>query len=1268
MVHALRNCLFTTCTIMDKVNICSLNVRGLGNRKKRLSVFTWLKKSNFNIIFLQETHSSKLTENLWSKEWNDKIYFSHGTSASTGVCILFNKLPSVQIIKQNHDTHGRLLACQIKLGDDEMTLCNVYGPNNDNPGFFDNCADFLKDFNAFYIIGGDFNTVINPVLDKRGGRELTHVRARISIHNLIDQFNLIDIWRSQHLNIKNFTWSSSSEQPILCRLDYFLISNSLSGRIDSSDISHGFRSDHSLVSFSINPQVSRGPGFWKLNTSLLQDEKYIDMVKNVIDKTKQDCRSNNPNTIWEMIKLNVRGSTIKYASMKKKNTDSNIKTLTKEINDLDVKCKDNPNDELLKTELKSKEKLLEDIFEEKSHGIYIRSKAQWVEDGEKCSKYFLNLEKNHSERKIVQKLIVDDKEILNSDDILAAEAKFYQNLYSASNSEDDSLDLEFLSPSIPKLTEDKSMLCEGYISCQECWNAVQSMPNNKSPGTDGFPCEFYKTFWPSIHQPLCNSINYSFEIGALSVSQKRGIITLLPKKGKPTVYLKNWRPISLLNVDYKIITKVLANRMKKVLVDIIHHDQTGFLKGRYIGENIRLLLDIINFTNVNDIPGFAFAIDFEKAFDKISWSCINKALSLFGFGPDFQKWVNVIYNGAQSCVTNNGYASEFFDISRGVRQGCCLSPYIFLICCELLSHAIRSADKIKGITVPLLVNNVTIDYEVKISQYADDTVVYMDGSENCLEETLDILDKFAIFSGLQINYEKSTVFRLGSLKTSNVEFAVNRNLKWSSESIMYLGMLISHNESEMLDFNFNTKLSEIKSSLKMWKGRNLTLVGKITLVKTFALSKLVYPFSVLASPPESFFKDLDQILFDFIWDGKPDKIKRKTLILPIAEGGLGMPDCRIFCKVMKIVWIKRFYDKSEDVRWKILFSEALKSHGGMLLFRCNFDEGEPFIHKIRNKFIKDVVKSWALLHYKVPENPHEVRNQVLWYNSEIKIGKKIVFWKKWQCSGIVYINDIITDTSGPKFMSIGEINNKFNMSLNWFEYHQLVSAIPVKWKNMLSTDGNMQQFNDHAFVILCKCNRNRIVRDKLLENISIPPSRIIRKWENSTPNYEFDWGDIFSLAFRSVIDSKTRNFQFKLLHRIIATNDFLYKLDIIDDDSCTFCEVETETLEHVFYYCHLIKDFWKRVTEWIKLKINCDLCVSKTNILFGYDIKNPASAINSIILLGKQFIYKCKIYKITPKFPVFVHNIKEFIKIEYLIALRKNKLALHYSKWDGFMP
>ena len=124
--------------------------------------------------------------------------------------------------------------------------------------------------------------------------------------------------------------------------------------------------------------------------------------------------------------------------------------------------------------------------------------------------------------------------------------------------------------------------------------------------------------------------------------------------------MKNWRPISLLNTDYKIIAKCIALRLKRVLPSIIHSDQTGFLKGRYIGENIRLALDVIEYVNDNDLSGMMFLIDFEKAFDKLEWSFIFKTLKQFNFGDDLIKWVKVFYNNISSCVMNNGHASEFF--------------------------------------------------------------------------------------------------------------------------------------------------------------------------------------------------------------------------------------------------------------------------------------------------------------------------------------------------------------------------------------------------------------------------------------------------------------------------------------------------------------------------------------------------------------------------------------------------------------------------------
>ena len=209
---------------------------------------------------------------------------------------------------------------------------------------------------------------------------------------------------------------------------------------------------------------------------------------------------------------------------------------------------------------------------------------------------------------------------------------------------------------------------------------------------------------------------YSFDQGELSITQRRGILSLIPKKAN-ALKLKNWRPISLLNQDYKILAKLLAERIKLCLPYLIDEDQSGFIKGRFIGQNITNILDLIHYTDQHDIPALIFSIDYEKAFDKLEWKFITVALQFFNFPPSIIKWINVLYTNITSCVTNNGWNSRYFSINRGVRQGCPLSPYLFIIAAEILAINIRQNKKIKGVQIG--------GKELKIKLYADDTQVYL---------------------------------------------------------------------------------------------------------------------------------------------------------------------------------------------------------------------------------------------------------------------------------------------------------------------------------------------------------------------------------------------------------------------------------------------------------------------------------------------------------------------------------------------------------------
>ena len=210
------------------------------------------------------------------------------------------------------------------------------------------------------------------------------------------------------------------------------------------------------------------------------------------------------------------------------------------------------------------------------------------------------------------------------------------------------------------LSEEIAKTCEGVMSVHQCELALITMENNKTPGTDGLTPEFYRYFWNLLGSFMVSSFNYAFRNGTLSISQRQGIISLIPKKKKSNEYLKNWRPVSLLNVYYKIATKTIALRLEKILPNLIHPCQSGYVKGRFIGESFRLIADTMHFTKEKNIPGITVFLDFEKAFDSTEWNFIHKYLETFNFGLDLRQWIKVFYTDISSCVLNNGYASNHF--------------------------------------------------------------------------------------------------------------------------------------------------------------------------------------------------------------------------------------------------------------------------------------------------------------------------------------------------------------------------------------------------------------------------------------------------------------------------------------------------------------------------------------------------------------------------------------------------------------------------------
>ena len=215
----------------------------------------------------------------------------------------------------------------------------------------------------------------------------------------------------------------------------------------------------------------------------------------------------------------------------------------------------------------------------------------------------------------------------------------------------------------------------------------------------------------------------------------------------------------------------IANRLKLTLDNLIHKNQKGFISGRFIGENIRLIYDVLFETKNRNLQGLILSIDFEKAFDTVSWKFIVKTLKYYNFGPSIVRWISLFQKGAESCIIQNGFMSDFFYLKRGCRQGNPISPYIFILCGEILGKMIRNNNEIHGIIID--------NKEYKISQYADDTQLFLNGSENSLRETLDILQIFYTMSGLRMNAEKTKAIWIGSLSNSTTRLCHNFRLDWT---------------------------------------------------------------------------------------------------------------------------------------------------------------------------------------------------------------------------------------------------------------------------------------------------------------------------------------------------------------------------------------------------------------------------------------------------------------------------------------------------------
>lgn len=1233
---------------MVGLRLSSLNANGLGNASKRRAIFGLLRDSGGEVFFIQESHCTRERERIWSAEWGGRAFYAHGTSGSRGVAILLSPSSSAVVSEVHRDPEGRFLVLQATLGDWPVTLVNVYAPTADHPDsqvtFLDDLEKLLQDIDSTNLmIGGDFNCCLDVSLDRFSrldGPDVyapTSSRASARLKSLMDELSLSDVWRLLHPGVRQFTFKRAA---YASRLDLWLISEHLTELVHDSLILPAPLSDHSIVSVSIQtiPTV-RGPGIWRFDNSLLLNKDFISTMCTFLENFKFDGSVSSPHVKWDFLKYEIRKRCIEFARQNGSQLKAQISSLTKDIQRLDSNYPSlSPDEEEL---YRSKKRELADLELLQANKIIFRARANWAQQGERPNKFFLNLEKRRA-RTNTQAL--DDEGVLTSDPrkILDLTRAFYANLYSSEPGGLVSLDdLDWQSLDLPRISQAQHDKLERPYSEKELYSALQKLNKGKTPGTDGISVDFYLRFWHWIKAPLLASLHHGLDTGELSNEQKRGVITLIPRKDVDRRRISNWRPISLLNTDNKILTKAMSLRLQPILNDIIHPDQTGFLPKRHIGDNLRTIQDVIDFTRSSGNPGILLALDFRKAFDSIRWDFILRAFREFGFGDRFLDGIGTIFQGIESCTSNAGYTSRYFSPERGVRQGCCVAPYLFLLTVEVLGIQIRQNSLIRGISVG--------GCEVKLSQFADDLTAFS-VDEDSTSALLQTVETFGPISGLRINTDKSQALLLGASPSKTLSDAGIRAA--SRTKILGIWFAPDRSRHDHYEWNYKEILGKMRSICSNWRNRGLSIKGKVAVIN-FLVVSLLYCVAAYSDLPPRVPHELKNMIVHFLWNGGSSKIAYTTLIQPIETGGLKLADFLSRIQAARLSQVKSLLQDLDTFSSR--YVDYLAGNVGI----------GPLIHSklkslpvrfLSSPFYSEVFNLWLIHHGAPPRSESEIRWEVLWHNKRVSIEGATLRWDSCWLQGIIRIEDIVHPIEG-RFLSHTELNEKYNLSLSFLHALQLRQSIPSGWRAKITPSGSPPPAEGILLPVgpgpaldLFDASPQSIYScliESLAKNIKSQA-----KWESELmePEPPPDWPALYRLPFLTTRETKLQALQYKILHRTLPCRRFLKAIRLFPEDTCAFCTCR-DTITHFLYECDNTKTLWIKVSRWLLQAGGPDMLdLPPQDIILGrLPTSGAAPIVNFVSLFTKSFIQRQKLF----------HN-GDLSLMEWLAEFRKKLLTERY--------
>ncbi|GKB86619.1 RNA-directed DNA polymerase, eukaryota [Tanacetum coccineum] len=1136
------------------------NMAGLGNKAKRRWIKELCQKHRINFASIQETKAESISlltiKDLWGNQMFDHVVGS-SVGCSGGILCMWNPNMFVKEQVSTCDYFVALMGTWAPTSS-KLLIISVYAPQelNERRDLWDYLRTIIDRWEGDTVIMGDFNEVRSE--HERFGSTFNRQGA-IAFNNFISSACLIDL----PLEGYAFTWAHKSASK-MSKLDRYLISE---GVLDlfphlSALCLDRHLSDHRPILMR-ETNYDYGPSPFRFFHSWFAMEGFNSFV----ETTWKSLNIVEPNGLIRLkkklqaLKIAIKAWS-KEANKRSNDRKINIQQNLSEVDKLIDQGKS--NDEILIKRIT----LLNDLQELNNRNameISQKAKIRWSIEGDENSKYFHGIMNKKRSQLAIRGTLANGEWISEPHRVKNEFFTHFKKQFSPIQAP--SICFDFTFPT--RLSSDQVQDLERPVTYEEVKRAVWDCGTNKSPGPDGFSFEFYRKYWTTIDDDVFQAVRDFFVNGHFPRGCNSSFIALIPKI-QDAKFVKDFRPISLIGSVYKIIAKILANRLCLVLPYLISDVQSAFVANRQILDGPFILNELLSWCKFKKLNGMIFKVDFEKAFDSVKWDYLDETLKAFGFGLKWRNWISSCLNNAMGSVLVNGSPTLEFQFHKGLKQGDPISPFLFILIMETLHLTFKrvlNAGLYKGIS---LNDSFTISHLF----YADDVVFIGEWNNNNIQTLLSVLRCFYLASGLKINLHKSKLMGIGV--SSNVVAAAASLIGCSilTAPFNYLGVKVGSNMSRIN--SWDDVISKVSSRLSKWKLKLLSIGGRLTLLKSVLTSIPLYHMSIF-KVPIGVLNHLESIRRNFFYgvDGSDRKlawIGWNMVLTSKKNGGLGVSSFFAHNRALLFKWVWRFLTDGSSL-WtrfiKAIFGNkgALDTHK-LIPRRSPWQDVILAIHSLQSKGIN-------LMDF-IQKKVGNGENTSFWDDSWLgEVALKVLYKRLYaleMCKSISVAEKMGHPSLSHSFrrMPRGGVEQE-NYGLLCSKVADLVLPnISDRW--CWSLEGS-QEFSVKSSRIL-------------IDNTILPKAEVPTRWLRVVPI------KVNVHAWRVCLD--------KLPTR---ANLSLRGMDI-PSIACPLCNSAVESTSHIFFACPLARQVWRKFLIWYLLRdVVVNLALQKSIALWEFSTK-----------------------------------------------------------------